>query len=121
MSRVPCSLGYTMVCGNSASRIKNDADMVSSCPNAPDTRKEDVESCACLPTMMVEEALEKKANPLGKDRAGCVKVEGNMILKGLEGVCYTIISSINKKVYFFRKNGGNRFNNEHNCIGLEFR
>ena len=86
INRVACSVGYTLVCGSSNSRIENDKDMVSSCPNTPDTRKKDESFCSCLPTIIVEDALERNTNPLGKDQAGCVKVEGELILKGLEGL-----------------------------------
>ena len=78
-------MGFTLVCKSPDGRIKEEEDMVRSCFAAPESRSTNDKSCSCIPTRIVEEDLETQTNPLGKERSGCIKVEEDMVLKGLEG------------------------------------
>ena len=78
----PCSIGYTLVCGNVA---PGQGRMADACPANLMTRSEDLKECACLPTRVVEQDLESGISPLGRKHQGCVKVESKMIFENYQG------------------------------------
>ena len=59
--------------------------MVNSCSDHSNARNEDASVCSCIPTRVVEEDLERRTNPFGKDQTGCFKVEQEMVFKGITG------------------------------------
>ena len=73
------------MCKNSNGVSKARAEMAKTCSDSPDPRAEGSDSCTCIPTRIVEDDLEIGINPLGRDRAGCVEVEEEMIFKDLTG------------------------------------
>ena len=78
----PCNIGYTLVCGNTAS---GQSRMADACPANSMTRTEAVKECSCLPTSGVEQDLESGVSPLGRKHQGCVKVESKMIFEDYQG------------------------------------
>ena len=73
-----CHVGFTSIC-EVAKTNGCPPDMYKFCPNKEPTEKENERStgCSCLPTLLVQQAVQAGISPLGCG-GGCVCVEGSM-------------------------------------------
>ena len=44
------------------------------------------EECSCLPTVLVEQSLNREVNPLGSQQKMCVNLNQKMVFPDLEGI-----------------------------------
>ena len=78
-----CHVGFTSIC-EVAKTNGCPPDMYKFCPNKEHNEKENEQSteCSCLPTLLVQQAVQAGISPLGCGR-GCVCVEWDMEHCGL--------------------------------------
>ena len=84
-----CSMGHTKV--YTSDLLEESMKMARLCPTTMTTETtnsddEEEQKCSCLPTVVVEQAIEDGFNPLGKKHKKCVYVDYNLVFPTADGL-----------------------------------
>ena len=82
-----CPVGHSKVC--TLAPDDESIIMAKVCPREKSTENssnKELPHCSCLPTLLVEQAIEEGVSPLGKKYKSCVYLNYNLVFPSIDGL-----------------------------------